>query len=238
MDMQYDLNGYRNENENGNGKPECPKKGTVVLVLGILALITVLSFINYAFALAGIIVGIVFLVKNKEYALRKRVVAGLVLSGLSIVLSTTLWVSVYLYFTRTDVATLLKDMSAVVMVLTDGEVNIEEEVRSEVNDMINSYKEEIPELASVEKAIGATLDYDYLTEFVGKELSVKKINDFVGEGIDPGRLEKVMREVDYRAVYEDLGEEFTYKKLQEKVGKDFSYEELITYLEKFEKKTP
>ena len=79
---------------------------TGALVLGILAIITTLFFINYIFGLIGLILGIVYLVKKGEKKAKGRAIAGIVCTVLSLGVSTWLWGSIYIYFTISIFSTL------------------------------------------------------------------------------------------------------------------------------------
>lgn len=203
---------------------------TAALVLGIIALITTLFFVNYIFGLIAIVCAIVFLVRSKGVNAGKgRAITGLALASVSVIASTFIWVSIYNYFTQTDLNTIMKDVATI----TGGEIDPEEIIAQEFDKVLNV--EQMPELKAVEEALGKEISYDTLKEFVGEDLNVDKITKFVGDGIDTTKIQEVAETVDYAAVMEDLDQELTYKKLEEKIGEDFTYEDLIEYLEGFKK---
>ena len=203
---------------------------TAALVLGIIALITTLFLVNYIFGLIAIICAIVFLVKNRGVKVGKaKAIVGLVLALVSVIASTVIWVSIYNYFTKTDLNTMMKDVATI----TGGQIDPEEIVAQEFDKIVNV--EQIPQLEVIEQALGKEISYDTLKEFVGDDLSVEKITTFVGDGIDTEKIQEVVETVDYAAVMEDLDQELTYKKLEEKIGEDFTYEDLMEYLEGFQK---
>ena len=204
-------------------------KGTAVLVLAILALITTLFFINYIFGIIAIILAIVFLKDKTRTEGRKKVITGLVIASVSLVLSTALWGYAYYYFTNTPLTQVLEDVSTV----TGGAVDVKEVVSQEIEKTV----ENIEGIEQIEEALGKEIDYELIEEFVGEDLSLQKVTAFVGDGdIDVDKAMEVVEKVDYEKLVEDLDGEITYKKLEDKVGKDFSYDELMEYLSQFEKK--
>ena len=203
---------------------------TAALVLGIIALITTLFLVNYIFGLIAIICAVVFLIKSRGVKAGKaKAITGLALASVSVIASTVIWVSIYNYFTQTDLNTIMKDVATI----TGGEIDPEEIIAQEFDKVLNV--EQMPELKAVEEALGKEINYDTLKEFVGEDLNVDKITKFVGDGIDTTKIQEVAETLDYEAVMEDLDQELTYKKLEEKIGEDFTYEDLMEYLEGFKK---
>lgn len=205
-------------------KPVKNGLATGALVLGIIALITTLFFINYIFGIIGLILAIVYLAKKGEKEAKGRAIAGLVLSAISIVVNVCFWVGLYVYITTSSVTTLMDDVNK----LTGGQVNPEQIINETI-------AEAIPDQAAIEQLIGKELNYDTLCEFVGEEVSIQTINNFVGDGIDSAELGTLIAETDVAAVIKDLGGELTYKALEEKIGEDFTYDDLKAYLEGFKK---
>jgi len=196
---------------------------TGALVLGILALITTLFFINYLLGLIGFILAIVYLIKKGEKRAKGRAIAGLICALLSIILSTALWIGVYTYLTTSSVSTLMDDINK----FTNGQVSAEQIVDETISANIQNK-------AEIERVLGKELNYDTICKFVGEEVTIETITNFIGDGIDSNEIKTLMEEIDYSAVVNDLGGEFTYKALEEKIGEDFTYEELKQYLERFQ----
>ena len=214
-------------------KKQCPRTGIATLLLGILSLVTILLFINYLLAIVTIIVGVIFIVKNKNYRIPKKVIVGLAMATTSIIMSSIVWCSLYSYFTKTDIPTIINDVNHIVIRVTDGEVNLDEEMKNVVDDTMRSYVENLPELKKIEKIIGKELNYEFIKEFVGEAVNIERISNFVGDGLDTDRLQEAMTHLDYDAMAADLENDFSYLSLEKKLGKDFTYEELVTYLESF-----
>lgn len=195
---------------------------TGALVLGILALITTLFFLNYIFGIIGLILAVVYLAKKGEKPAKGKAIAGLVCAAVSIVVSTCIWVGLYVYLTTTGITTLLTDVNK----FTGGRVNPE----TVINEAIES---SIADKTAIEQLLGKELNYNTICEFVGEEVSLKTINNFVGDGINGEELKTIIKEVDTAAVISDLGGNLTYKALEEKLGKNFTYDDLKEYLENF-----
>ena len=182
---------------------------TAAMVLGILALITTLFFINYIFGLIGLILGIVYLVKKGEKKAKGRAIAGLVCTVLSLAISTFIWGSVINYFTTTDITTMMNDLATV----TGGAVDPMKDIN-----------------AAIESALGEGADISTIENMIGRELSVETIMEFKGDA----SVEEIMsfaETVDMQAVANDLGGEITYEKIEEKLGKDFTFEDIKAYVE-------
>jgi len=182
---------------------------TAALVLGILALITTLFFINYIFGIIGLILGIVYLVKKGEKKAKGRAIAGLICTVLSLVISTVIWGSIINYFVNTDLETMMGDLATV----TGGQVDPMKDIN-----------------AAIEASLGEGADINTIEEMIGRELSVKTITEFMGDS----SVEEIMsyaETVDMQAVVNDLGGEITYEKVEEKLGKDFTFEDIKAYIE-------
>ena len=85
-------------------EPVVAKKGfaTAALVFGILAFITTLFVLNYVFGILALIFGIVYLAKKADVKPKGKAITGIVLAALSLIISTTVWVSAYVYFVKTS----------------------------------------------------------------------------------------------------------------------------------------
>lgn len=68
--------------------------GIASLVLGIVSIFTFACCVNYIFAILAIIFGIIQLVKNKSKGLA---IAGLITAGISVVVSSIMWVAMAAY---------------------------------------------------------------------------------------------------------------------------------------------
>ena len=179
---------------------------TGALVLGILAIITTLFFINYIFGLIGLILGIVYLVKKGEKKAKGRAIAGIVCTVLSLGVSTWLWGS---YFTTTDIETMMNDLATV----TGGQIDPMKDIN-----------------AAIESALGEGASIDTIEQMIGRELSVKTITEFMGDA----SAEEIMNyanSVDMKAIANDLGGEISYDKLAEKLGENFTFEDVKNYVE-------
>lgn len=182
---------------------------TGALVLGILALLTTLVFINYIFGIIGLILGIVYLVKKGEKKAKGRAIAGLICTVLSLAVSTVIWGSVINYFVNTDLETMMSDLSTV----TGGQIDPMKDINT-----------------AIESALGEGADINTIEEMIGRELSVKTITEFMGDS----SVEEIMsfaETVDMQAVANDLGGEISYEKIEEKLGKDFTFEDIKAYVE-------
>ena len=209
------------------------------LVFGILALITTLFVINYVFGLISLICGIVYLVKKADVKPKGVAIAGIVCASLSIIISTTIWVSAYNYVTKTEITDIIDDaigllgneaISGKIEELTGGAINAEmlqqlgsgEEI---VNNMVADLTGGAVDLATIEQFVGGKVSVDRIINFVG-DVKEEDINNFMNEinTMDQETMNKIRL---------DLGGEVTYEKLEEKFGKDFTLKEIMEYIDKF-----
>lgn len=198
-------------------EPVKAKKGfaTAALVFGILAFITTLFVINYVFGLLSLLFGIIYLAKKADIKPKGKAIAGIVLTVISLVVSTTIWVSAYMYFVKTDVYTIMEDFGTLMGEEIDG--------RETVNQM-------------VVEATGNMMDIDTIEQFVGGEVTVERMVNFVGDVKEEEITEFVnevssMDEASIQNLITEFGGEVTYERLEEKLGKDFSLRELMDYIE-------
>lgn len=199
--------------------PAKPKTGlaTASLVFGILAFITTLFFLNYLFGLLALIFGIIYLVKKAEIKPKGKAITGIILSLVSIIVSTTLWVGLFNYITKTDVTDIITDVSGLVGQPVDGK------------EMLNS---------AIAEATGNAVDLETIEAFVGEEITLERVLDFVGT-VDEQQITSFMEEVSTydEATLQSIAQEFegevTYQKLEEKIGEDFTLEELMEYVRSF-----
>ena len=182
---------------------------TAALVLGILALITTLFFINYIFGIIGLILGIVYLVKKGEKKAKGRAIAGLVCTGLSLIISTVIWGSIINYFMNTDIETMMGDLATV----TGGQIDPMKDIN-----------------AAIESALGEGADINTIEEMIGRELSVKTITEFMGDS-SVDEIMSFAETVDMQAIANDLGGEISYEKIEAKLGKNFTFEDIKEYVE-------
>ena len=197
------------------------KKGfaKAALVFGILAFITTLFLINYVFGILSLIVGIIYLVKKADVKPKGKAITGIVLASLSLIISTTIWVSAYMYIMKTDVSQIITDVGT----LVGEEINGEEVLNQTVAEMT-----------------GGAMTLDTIEEFVGGEVTVDRVVDFVGDVKEEeitGFINEVqtMDQETLAGIVAEFEGEVTYEKLEEKLGKDFSLKELMEYIRKFEK---
>lgn len=207
--------------------PVAAKTGlaTAALVFGILAFITTLFLLNYVFGILALIFGIIYLVKKADVKPKGKAITGVVLASLSIIISTTLWVSLFVYITKTDITDIIEDVAA----LTGQEIDGREVVNKAITDAIGG-----------EVMIGdKPLNLDTIEAFVGGEVSVDRVLDFVGD-VKPQDIESFAAEVStmepekLQAIVEDFQGEITYEKLEEKLGEEFTLESLMDYIRDFE----
>ena len=206
---------------------------TASLVFGIISILTVLIFINYIFALFGLLFAIIYLLRKGEKPAKGRAIAGLVCTLLSIIVSTCLWYGIYNFVMNTDIMTLAEQVEQ----LTDGQIDIEATINEAIDGFIVSLSEDgtfTGQLEAVEKLLGKELNYQTLRDFMGEEITVNKIRHFVGKGIDMDELANIITNVDYNAIRNDLGNDFTFKALEEKLGENFTYTDLLDYLKTFQ----
>ena len=192
------------------------KKGfaTAALVFGILAFITTLFLINYVFGILALIFGIVYLAKKADVKPKGKAITGIVLASLSLIISTTIWVSAYVYITKTEVTDIIEDVGALMGEEIDG--------RETVNQM-------------VVEATGNMMDLNTIEEFVGGEVSVERIVNFVGD-VKEEEITNFVNELStmdtekVQSLVNEFQGEVTYEKLEEKLGKDFTLRELMDYV--------
>lgn len=197
--------------------PVHAKKGlaTAALVFGILAFLTTLFLLNYIFGILALIFGIVYLVKKADVKPKGKAVAGIVLAALSLIISTTIWVSAYMYITKTDVTQIIEDVGMLMGQEIDG--------RETVNQLVS-------------EMTGNMMSLDTIEQFVGGEVSIERILGFVGDVKEEeitAFLNKVstLDEASIQNLITEFGGEVTYEKLEEKLGADFSLRELMEYIE-------
>ena len=207
-------------------QPVVAKKGlaTASLVLGILAFITTLFFLNYIFGIIALVLGIVYLAKKADVKPKGKAVTGIVLASLSIIISTTLWVSAFVYFTRTNITDIIEDFGA----LTGQELDGKDVVNQAIKNTIGEVK------------LGETeINLDTIEAFVGGDVSVEKVVDFVGD-VKTEEINQFMDELYYmpaekvQSMMSEFEGEVTYEKLEEKLGEDFSLEELMDYVRDYQ----
>lgn len=197
------------------------KKGfaKAALVFGILAFITTLFLINYVFGILSLIFGIIYLAKKADVKPKGKAITGIVLASLSLIISTTVWVSAYVYFTKTDVSQIVTDVGTLIGEEIDGEAVLNQ---------------------TVAEMTGGAMTLDTIEEFVGGEVTVDRIVDFVGDVKEEeitGFINEVqtMDQETLAGIVAEFEGEVTYEKLEEKLGKDFSLKELMEYIRNFKK---
>ena len=200
-------------------EPVKAKKGfaKASLVLGILALVTTLFVINYVFGIISLVLGIIYLTKKPDEKLKRKAVAGIVCAAISLVISTTIWVSAYIYITKTNVTDIIEDVAGIM----GQEINGEELVNQTISEMTGG----VVDLATIEQFVGGEVSVERLMNFVG-DVKEEDINKFVDKI-------NTMDQNTMNAIFQDLGGEVTYEKLEEKLGKDFTLKEIMEYIDKF-----
>lgn len=193
------------------------KKGfaTAALVFGILALITTLFLINYVFGILSLVFGIIYLTKKADVKPKGKAVAGIVCAVISLVISTTIWVSAYMYFVKTDVYTIMEDFGALMGEEIDG--------RETLNQMVMEATGNAMGLDTLEQFVGGEVTVERMVKFVG-DVNEEEINEFVDEVA-------AMDEADIQGLITEFGGDVTYEKLEEKLGEDFTLRELMNYIE-------
>ncbi|MBO5656611.1 MAG: DUF4190 domain-containing protein, partial [Agathobacter sp.] len=211
---------------------------TGALVLGIIAFVTTLVFINYILGLIALILGICYLCRRRPKFAKGRAIVGIVFASLSIIASSALWYSVYNYFANTSIVDIVEDAGKVVEKVTGQEVNVgtivDDAINNTITDALGGQEQADLVLEPVEKLLGQELSYDAICEFVGEEVTVKKITNFVGNGNDVNELTNVIENVNSSALIEDMGGSITYKAMEEKLGEDFTYQDLLEYIKQFQ----
>lgn len=188
-------------------KPEKHGLATAALVLGIIAFVFSLLFINYILGIIAIILGVVYLVKKGKK--KARAIVGVSLAAVSIIASSVLWYSAYRYFTTTDLNTMMEDIKTV----TGGQVDL----KDTMDATFKEYVGEDFEMEQLEAFVGGPISYEVAKEFVG-DATTEEIQEFINT-------------FDYAAIEKDLGVGFTYEDLVEKLGEDFNFQDLKAYME-------
>lgn len=198
-------------------EPVKTKKGfaTACLVFGIFAFITTLFLINYVFGILSLIFGIVYFSKKADIKPKGKAITGIVLSVLSLVISTTIWVSAYMYFVKTDVYTIMEDFGTLMGEEIDG--------RETVNQMVTEVTGNMMDLDTIEQFVGGEVTVERIVNFVG-DVKEEEINAFVNKV-------STMDEAAIQNLITEFGGEVTYEKLEEKLGKDFTLRELMDYID-------
>lgn len=234
-------------------EPVKAKKGfaTAALVFGILAFITTLFLLNYIFGILSLIFGIVYLVKKADVKPKGKAITGVVLASLSLIISTTIWVGGYVYFTQTNITDIIDDavgllkneaVSGKIEELTGGAIN------KEMLDQLGSGDEVVNNMVS--SMTGGAVTLDQIEAFVGEEISVGRIVEFVGD-VKEEEITGLMNELSTMdeakmaelgtAMMADLGinlesgaeVEVTYEMLEEKLGEDFTLRDVMDYVDKY-----
>lgn len=197
-------------------KPVTAKKGfaTASLVFGILALITTLFFINYVFGILSLIFGIIYLAKKADIKPKGKAIAGIILAVISLIISTTIWVSAYIYFVKTDVYTIMEDAAGIMGEEIDGRETLNQMILDSTGNMIS--------LDTIEEFVGGEVSVERIVKFIGDVKEVE-ITEFLNElsAMDPEKIQSLVSE---------FQGEVTYEKLEEKLGKDFTLRELMDYV--------
>ena len=221
--------------------PVVAKKGLAKasLTFGILALITTLFFLNYIFGILSLVFGIIYLAKKADVKPKGRAIAGIVCAGLSLVISTTIWVNAYIYFTQTSITDIIDDVielagndaiSGTLEELTGGAIN------KEMLEQLGSGEELVNNM--VENMTGGAVNMETIEAFVGGEVSVDRVVNFIGDvkEEDVNAFVEDITTMDQQTMTEILTEfdgEVTYEKLEEKFGKDFDLKDIMEYIEGF-----
>ena len=219
-------------------EPAKAKKGfaTAALVFGILAFITTLFFLNYIFGILALIFGIIYLAKKADVKPKGKAIAGDVLASLSLIISTTLWVGVYIYLTQTNITDIIGDVSSII---TGEKVDGEEVVNQMISDAIG----DVAEMEAVKEVFGGEINMDTIEEFVGGEVTVDRVVDFVGD-VKPEEIEQFVSEVQTMdsTVLENIANDFegeiSYEKLEEKLGEDFTLTDIMDYIKEYNIEVP
>ena len=234
-------------------EPVKAKKGfaTAALVFGIFAFITTLFLLNYVFGVLSLIFGISYLVKKADVKPKGKAITGIVLASLSLIISTTIWVGGYIYFTQTSITDIIDDavgllnndfVGSKLEELTGGAVN------GEMLEQLGSGEDIVNNM--VLSMTGGIADLETLEAFVGEEISIGRVVEFVGDvkeeeitglmnqfsAMDQEKMSEVMVEIiqDFKIDIESGAEiEITYEMLEEKFGKDFSLREIMDYFGKY-----
>ena len=207
--------------QNATSKPVKAKKGfaTACLVFGILAFLTTLFFINYVFGILALIFGIVYLAKKADIKPKGKAITGIVLAAISLIISTCIWVSAYMYFVKTDVYTIMEDAAGIMGEEIDG--------RETLNQMLLDASGNRISIDTIEEFVGGEISVERLLKFIG-DVKEMELTDFINElsEMDTEKLEALINE---------FQGEVTYEKLQEKLGKDFNLRDLMDYVRNYVK---
>lgn len=197
-------------------KPVKAKKGfaTACLVFGIFALLTTLFLINYVFGILSLLFGIIYLAKKADIKPKGKAITGIVLAVISLIISTSIWVSAYMYFVKTDVYTIMEDAAGILGEEIDGRETLNQMITEATGNRIN--------LDTIEEFMGGEVSLERIIKFIGDVKDVE-ITDFINElsEMDPEKIESLIAE---------FQGEVTYEKLEEKLGKDFTLRELMDYV--------
>ena len=189
--------------QNATSKPVKAKKGfaTACLVFGILALIF----------------GIVYLAKKADIKPKGKAITGIVLAAISLIISTCIWVSAYMYFVKTDVYTIMEDAAGIMGEEIDG--------RETLNQMLLDASGNRISIDTIEEFVGGEISVERLLKFIG-DVKEMELTDFINElsEMDSEKLEALINE---------FQGEVTYEKLQEKLGKDFNLRDLMDYVRSY-----
>ena len=212
-------------------EPVEAKKGfaKACLVFGILAFVTTLFLLNYVFGILSLVFGIIYLTKKADIKPKGKAITGIVLASLSLIVSTTLWIGLYNYITKTNITDIIGD---VISITTGEEVDGEDFVNQMIQDSIG----DIAEMEAVKEVLGGEITVETIENFVGGEVTVDRIVDFVGDVKEEelnSFVESVttMDEQTMTQIMTDLEGEISYEKLEEKLGEDFTLKDIMQYIE-------
>lgn len=198
------------------------------LVFGILAFITTLFLLNYIFGILALVFGIIYLAKKADVKPKGKAITGIVLASLSLIISTTIWVGAYVYFTNTEITDIIEDFGTLTGQELDG--------REMINDAITN-------AVGGEIMIGdKPLNLDTIEAFVGGEVSVDRVLDFVGD-VKPEEITGFVSELQnmdmekVNGIMSEFEGEVTYEKLEEKLGEEFSLEDIMDYIKEYQAPT-
>ena len=198
------------------------------LVSGILAFITTLFLLNYIFGILALVFGIIYLAKKADVKPKGKAITGIVLASLSLIISTTIWVGAYVYFTNTEITDIIEDFGT----LTGQELDGREMINNAITNAVGG-----------EIMIGdKPLNLDTIEAFVGGEVSVDRVLDFVGD-VKPEEITGFVSELQnmdmekVNGIMSEFEGEVTYEKLEEKLGEEFSLEDIMDYIKEYQAPT-
>ena len=196
-------------------QPVKAKQGFAVaaLIFGILALITTLFLINYVFGILAIVFGVLYLKRKADVKPKGKAIAGLVCAAISLIISTTIWVSAYVYITKTDVATILEDVASLMGNEIDG--------RETIDGVIKEYTNNFLDLEQMEEIVGGEVSLGQILNFVD-DVTEQEITEFIEE----------VQSRDLSKLKEEFKDGVTYEVLEEKLGKNFTLKDLMEYIDK------